>query len=84
MWSLSKNEKLKANLGLGVNTHISEAGQDIIQCVALDEVLVGFKPTFIKMDVEGVEYQALLGAKQTISEYKPDLVISIYHYLKDI
>lgn len=80
----SKTEKLNANLGMGLNTHISEDGQDIIQCIALDEVLVGFKPTFIKMDVEGAEQQALLGAKQTISEYKPDLAISAYHCLKDI
>ena len=76
--------KLKANNGMELNSHISDDGDDIIQCVAIDQVLKGFKPTYIKMDVEGAEYQALLGAKRTISENKPDLVISLYHYLKDI
>lgn len=39
-------------------------------------------PTFIKMDIEGAEYNALLGAKETIRKNKPKLAISVYH-LKD-
>lgn len=76
--------KLKANNGMGLNSHISNDGNDIIQCVSLDQVLKGFKPTFLKMDVEGAEYQALLGSKNIIKESKPDMVISLYHDLRDI
>jgi FkbM family methyltransferase len=48
-------------------------------CVSLDEVLQGFSPTFIKMDIEGAEYNALLGAKNIILKNMPDLAICVYH-----
>ena len=80
----SDTVKLRANNGMGLNSHISDDGDDIIQCVALDQVLKGFKPTFVKMDVEGAEYQSLIGAKNIITENKPDMVISLYHDLRDM
>ena len=58
---------------------ISDNGDSFIQCVALDHVLPGFKPTFINMDVEGAELAALKGATQLIKESKPDLAICVYH-----
>ncbi|WP_312518719.1 FkbM family methyltransferase [Anaerospora sp.] len=65
-------------------SHISEFGTAMIQCVSLSEALVGFHPTFIKMDVEGAEYSAILGAKKILVEDKPDLAISVYHKNDDI
>jgi hypothetical protein len=41
-------------------------------------------PTFIKMDVEGSEAQALKGAVRTIKECHPILAISVYHRAQDI
>ncbi|MHC4183308.1 MAG: FkbM family methyltransferase, partial [Planctomycetota bacterium] len=80
----SDTVKLRANNGMELNSHISDDGDDIIQCVAIDQVLKGFNPTFVKIDVEGAEYQALTGARNTITENKPDMVISLYHDLRDI
>jgi hypothetical protein len=37
----------------------------------------------IKMDVEGAEYSVLEGAREIIKEFKPDLLVSAYHYPYD-
>lgn len=62
-----------------INSMISEKGESVIQCVALDQAIPSFKPTFITMDVEGVELEALKGAEILIKENKPDLAINVYH-----
>ena len=39
---------------------------------------------FIKYDVEGAEYAALLGSDVTISRCRPSLLISLYHKSRDL
>ncbi|GMQ63303.1 FkbM family methyltransferase [Vallitalea maricola] len=41
-------------------------------------------PTIIKMDIEGFEFKALLGAKKVIKNFKPILAISVYHNQSDL
>lgn len=42
------------------------------------------KISFLKVDIEGAEYCALLGAQRTIFECKPKVAISVYHKSEDI
>lgn len=55
-----------------------------IETITIDEILNGEQATYIKMDVEGAEMNALKGAKKTICKYKPKLAISVYHKRDDI
>lgn len=51
-----------------------------VDCVALDDVLKGdVAPTYIKMDIEGAELDALGGARRVIAEHRPVLAICSYH-----
>lgn len=58
-------------------------GVETIETISLDEALEGERITFLKMDIEGSEYGALLGAEKLIKENHPRMAISIYHDLED-
>lgn len=77
VWSSS--EQLNFSEGGGEAGSIKKDGSVTIQCVSLDDVLHGFQPDFIKMDIEGAEYDALLGAKKLIHDDLPDMAICVYH-----
>ena len=51
---------------------------------SIDNICAGTPVTYIKMDVEGAEKQALDGGSKTITEYKPKMMIAAYHYDNDI
>lgn len=55
-----------------------------IETISLDKFLQGERVTFIKMDIEGAELDALKGVTKIIKAQKPKLAISIYHKAEDI
>lgn len=63
---------------------VGSEGRISVPAIDIDSVVGNEKVTYIKMDVEGSELQALVGAKNTIKENKPRLAISVYHRLEDI
>lgn len=58
--------------------------REAIESVVLDDFACKGRITYIKMDIEGAELEALEGAVHIITTCKPKLAISIYHKKKDI
>lgn len=77
----SKKEQLHFS-GSATSGKVDETGVTV-QADSIDNILDGGGCTFIKMDIEGAEEQALIGAKNTIEKYQPTLAICIYHRFKD-
>jgi len=67
-----------------MDSALSDKGEIEVQVIRLDEAITNFQPTLIKMDIEGAEIEALLGARDTISQDKPILTICTYHRLTDL
>ena len=54
-------------------------GDMVVNCVTLDEVFSGTEPTYIKIDIEGAELDALNGARAVIERCSPVLAVCAYH-----
>ena len=65
--------------GDGEGSRLAESGSVHVQVVALDDVLPDYKPSLIKLDIEGAEPDALRGAHRNIVKYGPELAVSVYH-----
>jgi FkbM family methyltransferase len=55
-----------------------------IEVAGLDEILDGGKVSFIKMNIEGAEPDALRGAARSIAKWRPKLALSAYHRPSDL
>lgn len=56
-----------------------EKGGIEVPVVGLDEILGRDRVTYIKMNIEGAELEALKGGEQAIKRWAPKLAISVYH-----
>ena len=65
-------------------SRLHQTGNCIGKVESIDNILNGERATFIKMDIEGAEIDAIRGASKTIKKYKPKLAICIYHNPEDI
>ena len=86
------NEDAVLEFTSGGNRNSTLIGSDAIKTGAkiktvnashLDSVLSG-ECDYIKYDVEGAEYEAILGSRETILREKPQLLVSLYHRSEDI
>jgi FkbM family methyltransferase len=60
-------------------TVASSAGTIAVSAETLDSLVEGARPTFVKLDIEGFEVDALQGARQTIERDAPILAVCVYH-----
>jgi FkbM family methyltransferase len=80
----SKRDQLRFSATGDLGSKISDAGNMTIEVVTLDKFVYDLAPTFIKMDIEGAETDALAGSEQTIKAFQPLLSICLYHRQNDL
>lgn len=77
----SNDNKILSFTNMAGSSTESNIGDVFVQGIKLDDAIKSFDITFIKMDIEGAEIDALNGAKKIIEKCKPDLAICVYHYI---
>lgn len=81
----SKNTKLYFDALETDGSHVSaKEGDYVIEALSLDETVYDKAPTFIKMDIEGSEQEAIKGCRRIISDFQPKLAICVYHKPDDL
>ena len=74
------------NYASGSGNVVEEGGTSQVLATSIDNTLreMNEKASFIKMDIEGAEMEALKGCEKTIEACHPKLAISIYHRDNDL
>jgi FkbM family methyltransferase len=69
------------------SSRVDPTHAETVPCVTLDETVTKLglnRVGFIKMDIEGGEVDALMGAQVTLRTFTPNLAISVYHKPRDL
>ncbi|MBQ8551521.1 MAG: FkbM family methyltransferase [Clostridia bacterium] len=74
----NRNSTLMGDVGVKTGAKIKS-----VAAARLDSVYGG-KCDYIKYDVEGAEYEALLGSREVIARERPELLVSMYHRSEDM
>ena len=70
--------------GAGISGSSKRSKKIPVEKTTVDSLLSGRKCDLIKLDVEGDEREALLGASETIKSQSPGLIVSLYHRTDDL
>lgn len=84
---LSDKERKVFFCSEGVTARIVKNEDDAtnsVEVVDIDHLAACSDATFIKLDIEGAEWEALHGAKEIITRNKPKLAICLYHSDEDM
>lgn len=55
-----------------------------VDTITIDKIAAEFAVSYLKMDVEGAEKEALAGGKEVLAHLMPKLNIAVYHRFEDI
>ena len=67
-----------------LDSRISSNGTRQIYAVNIDDYFKNKRVSFIKLDIEGAERDALIGAKKIIEEQMPKIAVCVYHKPNDL
>lgn len=81
VWSHATTLRFSANGE--ASAAVSNSGDVELAAVAIDDLDLD-RPTFLKLDIEGAESDALCGARRTIQSARPLLAVCVYHQQSDL
>lgn len=74
-----KSSRLPLTSSLFQNQAVTDDWEKVsVACVTLDEFCKDLAPDFIKMDIEGAEYRALLGAERILREGRCRFLVEVH------
>jgi FkbM family methyltransferase len=65
-------------------SRLHPSGADLVQTVSLDQAIHGLEPTYVCLDIEGEELDAVMGAKRIIESSRTNLAVSVYHKVSHV
>lgn len=68
----------------GRNSFLDRGGEVRVAARSVDSLSAGRRASFLKMDVEGAEAEALLGARETLRRDAPAILAAAYHRSEDL
>jgi FkbM family methyltransferase len=74
---------LKFAMTGSITAKVESVGVDVA-CIPIDELFADTRVTFVKMDIEGAEFDALRGAAAVIRRDQPILAVCVYHTQADV
>lgn len=77
------NGEMQFSMNSGRNS-VAGKGNTTVKTVNIDILLEDTDVTFIKMDIEGQEKNALLGGEKVLREKRPKLNVAAYHRNEDL
>jgi FkbM family methyltransferase len=78
----SRNTRLRFDGGRGDASRLSPSGETEVEMVRLDDE-VQEPVTFVKLDIEGAEFEAIQGAAEHIRCDNPTMAVCLYHDQRD-
>jgi len=87
LWSSETTLQFEENYECTHSNRVSESGQNVVKATSIDNYAKANsikEINLIKLDIEGAELEALIGAQLTIRRFKPKLQICLYHKIEDL
>jgi FkbM family methyltransferase len=75
----SSTTTLRFNASGASGARVEAHGDEVVSVISPDDLAYGLSINYIKMDIEGAEEHAIVGAQKIIARYLPHLAISVYH-----
>ena len=87
LWSSSNVRISSSGAGPGSRARVADSNNETTTLsITIDDFIKQRSLShvdFIKMDIEGAEFEVLQGAKETLIAFRPDLALCVYHSVDD-